>query len=442
VSDATYDPPDRRAAAGRPARWGSEPQIHRRRDPMDGLRLIDPRAYSEHGYPHAEWKQLRQQPLTYFEPEGWQSFWAITKHADVIEVSKQPDLFLNGPGMTLIRKRDEREDGSFMEMRTIINMDQPDHRKYRKVASPWFTPRALKRLDPLVKQTARELVDSLGTEGECDFVQTIASIHPLKVIARILGVPVEDEPFILRVTNELFGAEDPEFQRSEDVLQHRMTLGKDFFEYFTKVLEDRRTAPRDDLVSVIANAEVDGKPMGPMETMGYCLITFTAGHETTRGGIGGGFLALIENPGERERLAREPDGVLRAVDELIRYVTPVNHMVRTATADYPLRGSTIRKGDKLVIFYASANRDEDVFDDPETLRLERHPNPHLAFGVGEHFCLGANLARKTTGALMRELIPRLEHVELTGAPERTASNLVPGLKHLPVRYRIRPAADA
>jgi cytochrome P450 len=409
---------------------------------MDGLRLIEPRAYAEHGYPHAEWKALRARPLTYFEPPGWQAFWAITKHADVIEVSRQPERFLNGPGMTLIRKRDETGQGSFMQMRTIINMDAPDHRKYRKVASPWFTPRALRRLDPLVEATARELVDSLGAEGECDFVQKVASIHPLRVIARILGVPEADEPFILRITNELFGAEDPEFQRSQDTLQHRQALGMDFFNYFSKVIEERRRAPQDDLASVIANARVDGEPMGVMETMGYCLITFTAGHETTRGGIGGGMLALIENAAERARLARRPELVARAVEELIRFVTPVNHMVRTATEDYPLRGGRIRRGDKLVIFYASANRDEQVFEAPDALRLDRDPNPHLAFGVGEHFCLGSHLARKTTGSLLRELIPRLEHVELAGTPERTASNLVPGLKHLPIRYRIRPATAA
>jgi cytochrome P450 len=329
-----------------------------------------------------------------------------------------------------------------MQMRTIINMDAPDHRKYRKLASPWFTPRALGHLDPLVKATARELVDSLGPEGECDFVQKVASLHPLKVIARILGVPEADEPFILRITNELFGAEDPEFQRSQDGLEHRRQLGMEFFEYFSKVIEARRREPQDDLASVIANARVDGAPMGVMETMGYCLITFTAGHETTRGGIGGGMLALIENPGERERLAQHPERMPLAVEELLRYVTPVNHMVRTASEDTLLRGSRIRRGDKLMIFYASANRDEEVFEAPDALRLDRNPNPHLAFGVGEHFCLGAHLARKTTGSLLHELIPRLAHVELAGRPERTASNLVPGLKHLPVRYRIRPAAAA
>ena len=412
---------------------------------VNGLHLIEPRSYAERGYPHAEWKQLRREaPVAFFEPPEWQSFWAITKHADIIEVSKQPDLFVNGPGMTLIREemaRRQRESGSFGQMRTIINMDQPDHRKYRKVASPWFTPRGLKRLDEIVDVSARGLVDSLGREGECDFITDVASLHPLKVLAHILGVPAEDEPFILRLTNELFGAEDPEFQRTgaADREANMRALGLEFFTYFNKVTESRRAKPADDLASVIANAHVDGKPMGVMETMGYSLIVFTAGHETTRGGIGGGMLALLENPAEREKWARDPSLAETAIDELIRYVTPVNHMVRTATADYELRGQKIRAGDRLVLFYASANRDEEVFDAPDALRLERDPNPHLAFGIGEHFCIGSHLARKTTNALFRELLPRLEHVELAGTPQRTASNLVPGIKHLPIRYRLKPA---
>lgn len=407
---------------------------------IDGLRLVDPAAYAASGYPHAEWKQLRREaPVAFFDPPGWQSFWAITRHADVVEISKQPQRFLNGPGMTLVREEVALGDGSFAEMRTIINMDPPDHRKYRKVASPWFTPRALGRLDSLVEQTARELVDGLGREGECDFIADIASIHPLKIISRILGVPEQDEPFILRLTNELFGAEDPEFRRDADREASIRSLGMDFFNYFSKVMADRREHPRDDLASVFANARVDGQPMGVVETMGYCLITFTAGHETTRGGIGGGLLALLENPGECERWARRPALTPLAIDEIIRFVTPVNHMVRTATEDYRLGGQTIRKGDRLVLFYASANRDEEVFEAPDALRLDRRPNPHLAFGVGEHFCLGSHLARKTSGALFRELVPRLEHLELAGDPQRTASNLVPGIKHLPIRYRLRRA---
>ena len=407
---------------------------------IDGLRLIDPAAYAEHGYPHAEWTQLRREsPVQFFDPPGWLSYWAVTKHADIVEVSKQPEIFLNAPGMTMVRAR-PGDDTAQQQIRTVINMDPPEHRKYRKVGSPYFTPRAMHQLDSLVAETARKLVDGLGREGECDFIPEIASRHPLKVIAHILGVPEEDEPFILRLTNELFGTEDPEFQRSEDRMEGIKQLFMDFWGYFGKIIEDRRANPRDDLASVFANARIDDGPMGELETLGYFLVAFTAGHETTRGGIGGGFLELIERPELRKRWAAEPEITPRAVDEIIRYVTPVNHMMRTASQDYELHGEKIRSGDRLMLFYASANRDEDVFDEPLELRLDRHPNPHLAFGIGEHFCMGAHLARKTSGAIFRELVTRLESVELTGTPERTASNLVPGFKHMPIRYRLAPAS--
>ncbi len=403
---------------------------------IDGLRLIDPEGYSKQGYPHDEWTQLRREsPVQFFDVPGWPSFWAITKHADILEISKQPDIFLNAPGMTLVRERPGQE-GTQQQIKTVINMDPPEHREYRKVASPYFTPRAMRQVDSLVKETARRLVDGLGPEGECDFITVVASMHPLKVIAHILGVPESEEPFILRLTNELFGTEDPEFRRSEDRMEGIKQLFIEFWTYFGKIIADRRANPRDDLASVFANARIDGEPMGELETLGYFLVAFTAGHETTRGGIGGGFLELIENPEVRELWARDPELTPRAVDEIIRYVTPVNHMMRTANRDYELRGQKIRSGDRLMLFYASANRDEEVFDDGFELRLDRHPNPHLSFGVGEHFCLGAHLARKTSGAIFRELVTRLESVELTGKPDRTASNLVPGIKHMPIRYRL------
>ena len=402
---------------------------------IDPLRLIDPQCYAEHGYPHEAWKHLRQEsPLQFFEPPGWPSFWAVTKHADIVEISKQPDHFLNAPGMTLVRDRGRSEQQQ--QIKTIINMDPPEHRKYRAIASPFFSPRAVRHLDSLVEETARKLVDGLGERGECDFIAEVASLHPLKVISRILGVPESDEPFILKLTNELFGSEDPEFQRSGERMEAMRELFKDFWQYFGKVMADRRAEPRDDLASLFANARVDGEPMGEIETMGYCLIAFTAGHETTRGAIGGGLHALIEHPDQLERWRREPELTPSAIDEIVRFVTPVNHMVRTAAVDYELGEEQIRAGDRLVLFYASANRDEDVFEAPDELRIDRKPNRHLGFGIGEHFCLGAHLARKTSGTLFRELATRIESIELTSPVQRTASNLVPGLKHLPIRYQI------
>ncbi len=407
---------------------------------INPLHLVDPKAYAELGYPWESWARMRREaPLQHFDPEGWPAFWAVTKHAHIVEISKQPEQFLNAPGMTFTPDRGKEQQEAAAQIRTIINMDPPDHRKYRKVASPFFTPRAINTLDGLVRDTARGLVDGLGREGECDFIAEIASMHPLKVIGRILGVPEADEPFILKLTNELFGAEDPEFQRAGDRMEAMKSLFMEFWEYFGKIMADRRANPTDDLASVFANARVDGEPMGELETMGYCLIAFTAGHETTRGAIGGGLHALILNPEQRERWANDPELTPLAIDEIVRFVTPVNHMVRTAVEDYELGGQMIRAGDKLVLFYASANRDEEVFEAPDELRLDRNPNRHLAFGVGEHFCIGAHLARMTSGSLFRELVGRLEAVELTGTPERTASNLVPGYKRLPIRYRIAPA---
>lgn len=406
---------------------------------IDPLKLVDPRSYGRSGLPHAEWTRLRREsPVEYFEAPGFPPFWAITKHADIVEVSKLPEVFLNAPGMTIARS-EALEAQAAPPIRTIINMDPPEHRKYRQIASAYFTPRAIQSLQPLIDKTARQLVDDLGREGECDFIARIASIHPLKVIARILGVPESDEPFILKLTNELFGSEDPEFQRGPDHFEHTKSLFMDFWTYFSSIIADRRKQPREDLASVIANAKIDGQPMGDLETMGYYLITFTAGHETTRGSIGGGLDVLLDHPEQLARWGREPAITPKAIDEIVRFVTPVNHMMRTAAEDYVLRGKKIRKGDHLVLFYASANRDEEVFDAPDDLRLDRNPNRHLGFGIGEHYCLGANLARMTSGTLFRELTGRLEQVERIGASERTASNLVPGIKHLPIRYRIGPA---
>jgi cytochrome P450 len=408
------------------------------------LRLVEPASYSRRGYPYAEWAALRAEPgLPRFEPPGWPAFRAVTRRADIRAISKQPELFANAPTMVIneLAIERQREANGFVQMETVINMDPPKHRKFRAVASPWFTPRALSRLDEVVRGTARRVIDELGAEGECDFIARVASLYPLKIIARILGVPESDEPFILRLTNELFGSEDPEFRRSADRAEHTRSLFMEFYQYFDRVMAERRASPREDLASVIANARIDGQPMGPIETMGYCLITFTAGHETTRGALGGGLAALIAHPAERERWAKDPRMTPLAIDEIMRFVTPVNTMARSVTRDVEICGQRLVRGERLVLFYASANRDAEVFDAPGTLRLDRDPNPHLAFGIGEHFCMGAHLARMTSGTLFRELLSRLESLEQTGPEERVASNLVPGIKHLPIRYQIRRARE-
>ena len=392
---------------------------------IDGLDLIDPGVYAEQGAPHGAWARLRREsPVHRCEPSGYEPFWAITRHADICEISKQPAVFLNGPGIVLLNDEQMkmRQSGEGLAaMRTIIEMDPPEHRSFRVVASPWFTPRAVARVDDAVAASARDIVDALAGktgEGECDFAVDVAAAHPLRILSTILGVPREVEPDILRLTNQLFGAEDPDLRRpGEDPQKVIMELGLEMFQLFSKIIEDRRAHPRDDLATVLANGTVDGELMGPMETVGYYLIVFTAGHDTTKNALVGGMRAFLDHPDELARLKRDPQLLQPAVEEIVRWTSPVNYMKRTAARDVELRGQKIREGDHLALFYASANRDEDVFEDPFDFRVDRAPNPHLGFGIGEHFCLGANLARKSQRALWRELTRRLEWVELAGEPE-------------------------
>ena len=419
----------------------------------DGTELIDPFAYARSGYPHELWARLRREsPVHWCEPPVLVPFWAVTRHAHICEISKQPDLFLNGKGIVpatqeVAARIARGEKGPFDAMQTIITMDPPKHRKFRKVASPWFTPHAIGRLDEAVEASARRLVDRLydkqvNGEGHCDFAVEVATQHPLRILATILGVPQEDEERILRLTQQLFAGQDPEFQRDEaDPEQAFRNLGIEFLQYFGKIIADRRAKPRDDLASVLANAEIDGARMGDVETLGYYLITFTAGHDTTRNALAGGMHALVEHPDEREKLRADPKGgAADAVEEIVRWTTPVNYMMRTASRDTELGGTRIRAGERLLLFYASANRDEDVFEAPYSFRIGRHPNPHLGFGIGEHFCLGSHLARKSQRALFAELASRLEDVELAGPVDRLAASFVAGIKHLPLRYRLAPRA--
>jgi cytochrome P450 len=413
----------------------------------DGTDLIDPRSYEVQGTPHRTFTELRRRdPLPFCEPKGFENFWAVTRHADICEISKQPNLFLNSKGIVVLDDNQQiSRDEGIGAMRTIIEMDPPEHVTYRKVTSAWFTPRALGRLDDLIENSARHLVDSLagpGGDGECDYAIDVAAAHPLRILCSVLGVPREEEGRVLRLTNQLFAADDPELQRSaEDRNAAMRELGFELFEFFSKVIEDRRANPRDDLASIIANAKIGGEPMGPMETFGYCLIIFTAGHDTTKNALVGAMEAFLNNPEQLDRLRSGGDEVIdSAVEESVRWVTPVNYMKRTAARETTLRGRTIAEGDQLVLFYASANRDEEVFEDPFDFRIDRTPNPHLGFGIGEHFCLGAHLARRSQAALLRQLATRLESVERIGDPEQIRSSFVVGLKHLPVRYRFTPAA--
>jgi cytochrome P450 len=387
--------------------------------------------------------------LHHCEPEGFDAFYPVVRHDQICEISKQPERFLSRFGIVLesaVQKQIIQADQGIGQMRVIIGMDPPEHRDYRKVAASWFTPRAIDRVAPIVEESARSLVDKLverasGGEGECEFANEIAAAHPLRVLSTILGVPREQEPQLLRLTNELFGSDDPDLQRKgEDRTEVVQALAMEFFQLFNGIIEDRRANPTDDLATLLANGQVGGEQMGVMETLGYYLITFTAGHDTTKNALAGGIRALAEHPAEFEKLRRNPDLVPSAVEEIVRWTSPVNYMKRVVAEDLEFRGQKLRKGENVVLFYASANRDESVFEDPYTFRIDRDPNPHLAFGIGEHFCLGTHLARQSQRALLRELIGRIDSLELAGDPVQIASSFVVGLKQLPIRYRLSEAA--
>ena len=409
--------------------------------------LINASAYGQNGVPHELWTHLRKEsPVYWYAQRGHTPFWAITKHEDIMEISSQPDIFSNEAGGIIVLN--EAQIQSFIEggsgsplaqMKTIITMDPPEHRSYRKVASGYFTPRGVTNLDEIVKSSATAIFDELPDEGEVDFIETIAQKHPLRVLATILGIDEEQEERLLVITQELFGSEDPDMQRQgEDREAARKELGMEFYTLFDEIIKDRRACPRDDLATMLANAELsDGCPLGQLETLGYYLIVFTAGHDTTRNALSGAISAFLDHPDQFERLRQDPSLSKSAVDEIVRWTTPVNYMKRQAVQDYELRGQKIKAGEELALFYCSANRDEDVFEYPFTFDIGRSPNRHLGFGCAEHYCLGAHLAKASMKALTEEMVRRIEWMEPNGERTFISSNFVVGLKTLPVKYKLK-----
>jgi cytochrome P450 len=404
-----------------------------------GRVFTDPAAYADDRRFHAACALLRRyDPVHRVEVDGFNPFWAVTRHADVLEVEKQHERFLNAPRPILMPKEaDDRRAVSGDVLRTLIHMDDPDHRVFRAMTADWFRPASLSRLEARMAELAKRYVDRM-TElgGECDFAADVAVHYPLDVILSILGLPESDFPRLLTLTQELFGASDPELQRGATPEEQMQTV-MELFQYFNGVIEDRREHPTDDLASVVANATIDGELVNIVDVASYYVIIATAGHDTTSSSIAGGLHALLEHPDQLDRLRGDPSLVPRAVEEMIRWVTPVKQFMRTATDDHELRGVRIATGDSLLLSYPSANRDEDVFDEPFTFDVGRHPNKHVAFGFGAHYCLGAQLARMEGRALYDELVPRLVSVEAAGEASFMQTLFVGGPKHLPVRYELR-----
>jgi len=399
--------------------------------------IIHPEAYARHGYPHETFRRLRaESPIRRFDDTAV-PFWAITKHAHVTEIGRTPELFRNSPLLVVNPLYREMQDElPFVRPPTLIEQDNPMHRESRKLIASRFTPRALKKIHADVDRIARKIVDELfeQEEGEIDFVAKVSAPLPIAVIAWLLGVPESDWQLLFDWTNRMIGSEDPEY--SEEGGNRAMV---ELFTYFAKLVEERKKSPKDDLITLFANAEVGGRKLEPLEVLSWCQIIVVAGNETTRNATTGGMLALIEHPEERRRLQETPALLKSGIEEIVRWTSPIIHFARTVARDVDFHGQRFAEGDVLALFYPSANRDEEVFDDPYRFRVDRHPNRHLGFGVGEHFCAGAHVARLELEMAYRYLLPRLEEVELAGPVDRLTSNLVGGIKRLPIRYKLRRA---
>jgi cholest-4-en-3-one 26-monooxygenase len=413
--------------------------------PLDELDVIGPDTYMRDGYPYAAWKRLRKEsPIHWFDVPGGVGFWAVTRRADIVWISKQPTRFINGPRLAVFEKGAPVE-GERTFVRQLLNMDPPDHTQYRGAASAWFTPQSIARRRDEVTRIARKLLDEMAGDGEVregDFVRDLAVPLTLGVLADMLGVPHADWPKMFEWTSRVAGSADPEFQsdkleRGNQTIPFEQTRNE-LFAYFAELAAERRKDPRGDIVSVLANATIDGAPMPPLELLSYFFLLVVAGNETTRNAASGGLLALIENPGEFRKLRADPGLLNPAVEEIVRWTTPVIQFCRTAVEDVELHGKRIRKGDAFCLFYPSANRDEEAFDDPDAFLVDRRPNPHLGFGIGDHFCLGANLARLELRVIFGELAQRLDEIELAGPYERMRSSFLGGIKRMPIRYRLRP----
>ena len=410
--------------------------------------LVKPASYAgEEIFDAYRWMRANN-PLGVAEIEGFDPFWVVTKHADILEISRNNALYPSAVRSTTLTSqagnaRAHAVTGTPHLVRSLVQMDEPDHMKYRTLTQAWFMPQSIRKREEEIRALAKDAVAQfVKLPGACDFVKDVALHYPLRVVMNILGVPEQDFPRMLRLTQELFGASDPDTQRFRDSLndeqfsQILLAVIQDFTDYFETISADRRANPRDDLATLIARAEIDGAPIGAFEATGYYMIVATAGHDTTSSSTAGAMWALATQPGLLERVRDDLALVPALIEEAIRWTTPVKTFMRSASADTELRGRRIRKDDWLMLCYASGNRDEEVFENPDRFDIDRTPNRQLAFGMGAHLCLGQHLARMEMRILYEELLPRLKSVKLAGEPRYSESFFVNGLKSLPVEFEL------
>ena len=405
---------------------------------LDAVDIVNPDLYVQRGYPHAEWALLRREaPIYYYQRPNVDPFWAVTRHADIVNISRQPALFKSIQRLFVAVNEPNSPPPDEAILRQLLNMNPPEHGAYRGVVNRRFTPRTVQQLTAGIERITTEVLDDIVGRGECDFVTEVSAKLPLAVIAEMFGIPRADWPLMFRLSNEMIGPSDPEYAGEATITETVERARMEFFQYFNGLVEDRRKNPRDDLSSALANGQVNGEQLPIFELLSYFALLIIAGNETTRNATTGGLYAFIDNPDQWARLKRDPALVPKAVEEIVRWTSPVIQFTRKATEDTDLAGQKIREGDEVALFYPSANRDESVFAAPNKFDIGRYPNQHIAFGIGEHFCLGANLARLELQVMFRQLAERVDAVELTGPIQRMRSSFVGGIKHMPVRIKVR-----
>ena len=401
--------------------------------------LISPRGHAREARLEAACARLRRvSPVHWVETTGVRPFWAVMRHADIVSVELRGDQFAAAPRTYLASELAERTlqqiTGKPQIVRGLTEMDQPDHGAYRAILQASFAPAALRTLQAWLGAWATEMVDRIAERGEtCDFAGEVAAPFSFRVIARMLGTPEVDDAALMRLTHGFVGAEDPHRQLDEalpEAIRRAMVGLRDYFE---ALAADRRTRPRDDLASLIANASIERTRIPHYEMISYFILMVTAGHDTTALALAGGLRALLANPGQLERLRREPALLEPAIEEILRWTSPVRHFMRTAKQDTVVGEQAVRAGQSLALFFNSGNRDEIVFAEAGAFRIDRTPNPHVAFGRGPHFCMGHQLARMEIRALFSELLRRTKRIEPAGRPRRAQSTFVTGVTALPIR---------
>lgn len=408
-----------------------------------GINLLEGRLFQANEM-HEAFRVLRAEAPVHWNPgtDRFNGFWSLVKYEDLLHVSRHPELFISSKGIGGSGLR-YPPSGQGEGSSSIITMDPPRHVKMRRLVNKGFTPRAVLQMEPKIRAVTNTILDRVQGRDSCDFVLEVSSQLPLAVICGMMGLEEEHWPAMFDFTNQILGSGDAEYQARvapdkvgtfEGATLTAADGNRRMNAFFRDILADRRAHPReDDLVSILLESEVDGERLTEGDIVAFCNLLVVAGNETTRNAISGGLIVLCQHPEERARLQAAPSLMPSAVEEILRWTSPLHHMSREATADTEIRGQKIAAGEKVIMWYPSANRDEDIFEDPYRFDITRDPNEHLAFGIGEHFCLGAGFARAEVRIMFEELLRRFPDIQLDGPPERLRSNFINGVKHLPVR---------